>query len=284
MPITLPSFVAPNELIQSAWGNAVVDALDELDDEKLNLTGGTLSGNLAGTTATLSGAVTVGGNFTCLAAFVTAAQQAGATALTRKDYVDAQDDDRVAVAGDTMTGQLQIGGDAETRVAGIDARVDGAVITAITNTGGSVVGTANGTWHREGLSAGQPGDVGGVFHSFRRNGTQIGSITIGTGPVTDYNTTSDARIKTNVGLAVGDGLDTVDRIVVRRYLRDGADVESVGVFAQELYDTLPQAVTVGGYDPLTEPWQVAYSNENIVGHLVLSVQQLKARIAVLEHG
>lgn len=36
MPITLPSFVAPNELIQSAWGNGVVNALDELDDEKLN--------------------------------------------------------------------------------------------------------------------------------------------------------------------------------------------------------------------------------------------------------
>lgn len=36
MAITLPSFVAPNELIQSAWGNGVVNALYEIDTEKLN--------------------------------------------------------------------------------------------------------------------------------------------------------------------------------------------------------------------------------------------------------
>lgn len=55
MAISLPSYVAPNELIQSSWGNAVVDALDELDDEKLNLTGGTLSSSLtiAGTSGQL---------------------------------------------------------------------------------------------------------------------------------------------------------------------------------------------------------------------------------------
>lgn len=46
MPITLPSNVAPNELIQSAWGNAVVDALEELDNEKLDLAGGTMTASL----------------------------------------------------------------------------------------------------------------------------------------------------------------------------------------------------------------------------------------------
>lgn len=46
MAITLPAAVAPNELIQSAWGNSVVSALDELDDEKLNLAGGEMTGAL----------------------------------------------------------------------------------------------------------------------------------------------------------------------------------------------------------------------------------------------
>lgn len=46
MPITLPSNVAPNELIQSAWGNAVVDALDELDTEKADLAGATFTNNV----------------------------------------------------------------------------------------------------------------------------------------------------------------------------------------------------------------------------------------------
>lgn len=38
MAITIPSYVAPNELIQSAWGNGVVDALIDLDALLINLT------------------------------------------------------------------------------------------------------------------------------------------------------------------------------------------------------------------------------------------------------
>lgn len=38
MAITIPSYVAPNELIQSAWGNGVVDALTDLDALLINLT------------------------------------------------------------------------------------------------------------------------------------------------------------------------------------------------------------------------------------------------------
>lgn len=81
MTITLPSYVAPNELIQSAWGNAVVNALDELDDEKANLAGATFTGAVIGITPT------------------------AASHLTRKDYVDNK---FVELAGDEMTGLLTI--------------------------------------------------------------------------------------------------------------------------------------------------------------------------------
>lgn len=46
MTITLPATVAPNELIQSAWGNSVVAALDELDDEKADLAGAAFTGSV----------------------------------------------------------------------------------------------------------------------------------------------------------------------------------------------------------------------------------------------
>lgn len=81
MTITLPSYVAPNELIQSAWGNAVVNALDELDDEKANLAGATFTGAVIGITPT------------------------AASHLTRKDYVDNK---FVELAGDEMTGALTV--------------------------------------------------------------------------------------------------------------------------------------------------------------------------------
>jgi hypothetical protein len=118
---------------------------------------------------------------------------------------------------------------------------------------------------------------GAVFESFRLNNAIIGTITrdAATSAVL-FNNTSDARGKTDVGLDEQDGLPTVDRIVIRRFERDG--VESVGVFAQELVDVLPHAVTVGGDDMSEAPWQVAYSHPEIIGHLVLAVQQLRAEL------
>lgn len=91
MTITLPSNVAPNELIQSAWGNSVVSALDELDDEKLNLAGGTLTGMLT------------------LPVTTPTANQA-----TRQGYVEALiASNAVDIGGDSMTGALLINGGAD---------------------------------------------------------------------------------------------------------------------------------------------------------------------------
>lgn len=240
MTITLPAAVAPNELIQSAWGNAVVNALDELDTEKLDLAGGTVTGEVLFNRSGTSYCVTV-------------------------------EQDPLGGHGSTL-------------------RADGALVTSITGTGGSTIATPNIAIGRGGAAANDTA----VYVTFRSDtststnpqGTLRGSISVngsGGGAVA-YNTSSDERIKTDVGLGAGDGLATVERIIVHRYLLDGADAESVGVFAQELAEVLPQAVTVGGDDPLAEPWQVGYSDSNIIGHLLLAVQQLQARVAVLEAG
>lgn len=121
---------------------------------------------------------------------------------------------------------------------------------------------------------------GAVYQQFRLSNTTIGSVTrnAATSAVL-YNTTSDSRYKTDLGLEESDGLATVEALPVRRYLRDGAESASVGMFAQDVHAVIPQAVTPGDEENI---WQMAYGDENIVGHLLLAVQQLSAKVRELE--
>ena len=72
------------------------------------------------------------------------------------------------------------------------------------------------------------------------------------------------------------GVDVLSRIRVRdyNYISDGEKLTLQGFIAQELYDVYPQAVTVGGDDPKTNPWQVDYGK--LTPLLVRSVQDLQA--------
>lgn len=72
--------VAPNELIESSWGNAVRTDLTNLNADKVELAGGTLTGQLSGITPT------------------------AAANLTRKDYVDTVVAGLLSAAGGTVTG------------------------------------------------------------------------------------------------------------------------------------------------------------------------------------
>jgi hypothetical protein len=56
---------------------------------------------------------------------------------------------------------------------------------------------------------------------------------------------------------------------------DSKKTLSTGVLAQELHKVYPQAVSVGGADAKTDPWQVDYSK--LVPMLVKSVQELSRR-------
>jgi hypothetical protein len=118
-----------------------------------------------------------------------------------------------------------------------------------------------------------------------------GSITsIGTSNTTAYNTSSDARLKTNV--EDFDALDIVANMNPVQYQRIG-DIEAGvtrvehGFIAQELGPVVPHAVIEGGENPLTQPWQLDYGK--LTGILTKAIKELKeendslrARVEALE--
>ena len=84
------------------------------------------------------------------------------------------------------------------------------------------------------------------------------------------------------------GLATQSRIAdvkIHNFTWKADGSESVGVFAQELAEVIPEAVTKGT-DELNEqglpvhPWGVDYSK--LVPDLIVEIQQLRARVAALE--
>lgn len=96
-----------------------------------------------------------------------------------------------------------------------------------------------------------------------------------------YNTTSDQRLKENIH-ATKFGLEALKTIKVYDYnfKSDTKKALSTGVLAQELYKVYPQAITVGGADAQTRPWQVDYSK--LVPMLVKSVQELSEEVESLK--
>ena len=125
--------------------------------------------------------------------------------------------------------------------------------------------------------------------SFNMAGTQKGSIVFtGTTGVV-FNTTSDARLKMDMGVAIT--VDVLRRTVIHDFdwIADGSRAR--GVFAQEAYAVAPFAVSVGSDEMkdghLAKPWSVDYSKfvpDLIVGWQQhdATISQLAARIAALE--
>jgi len=126
------------------------------------------------------------------------------------------------------------------------------------------------------------GGTGWLFHSFIRSGTTIGSIAQSGTTAVLYNTTSDARLKSNIVDAPDAGA-VIDAIQVRSFDWQGAPDEHVthGFVAQELAEHAPQAVKVGDSgDVVTDAWAVDPSK--LVALLVKEVQSLRSRVAALE--
>jgi hypothetical protein len=133
--------------------------------------------------------------------------------------------------------------------------------------------------------------LNGLYVRFLNSSASIcGSIAHNGTTTVQYNTSSDSRLKDDLGVAIE--TDVIDNIVIRnfRWKQDG-NVDR-GVFAQEAYQIKPSAVYVGS-DELTEdgnlqkPWGVDYSK--FVPDLIVYAQQLKrtvqeltARIEALE--
>ena len=121
------------------------------------------------------------------------------------------------------------------------------------------------------------------LQTFRYNSTLVGSITLNGTTVTQYNTSSDYRLKED--LKDFNGLDKVSKIKMYDYKWKSDESRSYGVMAHELQEVLPQAVS-GKKDNINDrgkikPQQVDYSK--IVPLLVKSIQELEARLKILEN-
>ncbi|MEZ4958240.1 MAG: tail fiber domain-containing protein [Saprospiraceae bacterium] len=128
------------------------------------------------------------------------------------------------------------------------------------------------------VQAGQNSSPGNTrFIQFNRpDGTQIGNIRQDAANSVFYATTSDERLKTQI-LPTTYGLNDLMKITVRDYyFKDDLTHPQTGFIAQQLNEHYPVAVTVGGDDARTDPWQVDYSKMTPL--LVKSVQDLKRTV------
>jgi len=114
------------------------------------------------------------------------------------------------------------------------------------------------------------------------NSSQVGSISYN-GTLTLYNQTSDSRLKNDLGVVTS--TDVIDKTIIRDYEWKDTGSKARGVFAQEAYEVLPNAVQVGSdeldeNEKLKHPWAVDYSK--YVPDLIVYCQQLKAEIKILK--
>ncbi len=111
-------------------------------------------------------------------------------------------------------------------------------------------------------------------------GTTQGTITCNTtANTTAYNTSSDARLKTNLQDYNGAALiKQLNPVQYERFSDPG--IIEYGLIAQEASLIVPQAVQEGGEDLNTAPWLMDYSK--LVGVLVKAVKELVERIEILE--
>ena len=110
------------------------------------------------------------------------------------------------------------------------------------------------------------------------SGTTAGSVQHTAITTVNFNTTSDIRLKEDLGIAT---ISVIDNVIVHnfKWIQDGRI--DVGVFAQEAQPIKPSAVSIGN-DDLTEdgnlatPWSVDYSK--FVPDLIVHAQQLKKQV------
>ena len=129
-------------------------------------------------------------------------------------------------------------------------------------------------------------DAGGVYIqrqndgnvlSFYRATANVGSISVDSvSPTTNYNTTSDQRLKENI---VDAPAGNIDAIRVRSFnWKDTGAHQTYGMVAQELVDVAPEAVSQGETED--DMWGVDYSK--LVPMMIKEIQDLKAEVAALK--
>jgi len=108
---------------------------------------------------------------------------------------------------------------------------------------------------------------------FKKDGTTVGTISV-TGSATTYNTSSDVRLKDDIGDF--DGLGIVEQLNPRKFAWKADKQEDIGLYAQEVKELVPNAVseTEDGY------YQMDYSK--LVTPLIKAVQEQQEQIEELK--
>ena len=140
----------------------------------------------------------------------------------------------------------------------------------------------------------------GNVANFYRGGTYAGGISV-TGSGAAYNTSSDITLKDDDGeLTFEQAREILDLITFHKFRWKSTGESDEGVFAQELYQVYPKAVSVGGWrvdgrpaqesdeGATYEPWAVDYSKlVTIIGRCVQGMMErqddLDARLSALEN-
>ena len=118
----------------------------------------------------------------------------------------------------------------------------------------------------------------GTLHAFRYDGTDVGSISVAASS-TAYNTSSDARLKTNVSDAAPASA-LIDAIQVRQFdWKVDNSHQRYGMVAQELFEVAPEAVSV----PADPEQMMGVDYSKLVPMLIKEVQSLRTRLAALEN-
>lgn len=120
----------------------------------------------------------------------------------------------------------------------------------------------------------------GTLAGFYRDTTNVGSISVTT-TATAYNTSSDARLKTNVRPLTGSGA-IIDALKPSLFDWKSGEKDSYGFIAQEVHPIFPQAVTKGDDDPDTITAQWAMDASKFMPLAIAELKSLRARVAELE--
>lgn len=133
------------------------------------------------------------------------------------------------------------------------------------------------------------------YFSFIVNNNEYGTISYNGIAGTNYNTTSDIRLKENIKESAR-GIIDIMKIGVKdyNYKADETKNTQTGFIAQELYEIYPQAVHKGGEDVKHNPWMIDYGKltpllvkgmqeqQQLIEKLNAQNQELIKRIEALE--
>lgn len=118
--------------------------------------------------------------------------------------------------------------------------------------------------------------------NFNSGGTQVGNIG-SNGSITQYNTTSDYRLKENIAPMTG-ALNKIQQLNPVTYTWKNTGIESQGFIAHELQSVIPECVT-GEKDAVDENGEPKYQGIDtsfLVATLVKAIQELKAEVDELK--